>query len=275
MPEARQALQRNEMVSGETAREQGQPAFATRLAGLPGDAREPLALELVCEQAAAVLGLASPAAIETGRAFKELGLDSLAAVELRNGLQVATGLRLATTLVFDYPTPVELAGHLLDETLRDSRGTLALPGGAAAEGAVAASEPIAIIGMSCRFPGGVRSADELWRLLAAGGDAIGEFPTDRGWELEGFFDPDPDHPGTSYARRAGFLEEVAEFDAGFFEIGPREALAMDPQQRLLLEVCWEAIEDARIAPDTLRGSQTGRLRGAQLVLLRGAGGMDA
>ncbi|WP_277682310.1 type I polyketide synthase [Saccharomonospora azurea] len=232
-------------------------ALQTLLAGLPEAEHRSAVVECVCDAVAAVLGFDSGEDIEPQRAFTDLGFDSLTAVEFRNRLAESTGLRLPATLVFDYPTPVVLAEHLLSEVA----GTV---GGGDTPVTVVADpdEPIAIVGMSCRFPGGVNTPDDLWRLVATGADGISPFPGDRGWDVTGIYHPDPDHQGTTYAREGGFLHDAGEFDAAFFGISPREALAMDPQQRLLLEASWEAIERAGIDPHSLRGSDSGVFAGA-------------
>ncbi|MFE5680757.1 acyltransferase domain-containing protein, partial [Streptomyces erythrochromogenes] len=217
-------------------------------------------MDLVRSEAALVLGRGTGADIDPARTFQELGFDSATAVELRNRLVAATGLKLPTTLLFDRPTPEKLVARLAE-----------LSGSAPAHRPVSRSvprrdhgsdEPVAIVSMACRFPGGVESPEDLWRLLVEERDAVSEFPGNRGWALETLFDGDPDRAGTSYTRRGGFLHDVDRFDAEFFGISPREATAMDPQQRMVLETVWEAVERAGIDPAELRGSGTGVYVGA-------------
>ncbi|SOD67898.1 Phosphopantetheine attachment site, partial [Streptomyces zhaozhouensis] len=232
--------------------------LAERLAQLSESEADRLLLDLVRGHVAAVLGHDSVDAVEPTRAFRELGFDSLAAVELRNALTSATGVTLPATLVFDHPN-----SRAVVEVLKPKLTGVADTGTKRAAVSVRTShtdEPIAIVGMSCRYPGGVRSPEDLWQLVLEGTDAVGDFPTDRGWDIAKLYSPEPQED-RFYTREGGFLSRGTEFDPDFFGIGPREALAMDPQQRLLLETSWEALERAGIDPLSIRGSQTGVFAG--------------
>ncbi len=215
--------------------------------------REEILLSFVAEQAAKVLGLDLAHGLDPQKPLAEFGLDSLMAVELRNALGLAVGKTLPSTLLFDYPTLEALAKYLSTEVLTFAERK---PVAQERETVRALDEPIAIIGMACRFPGGANDPAAYWNLLRAGGDAITEVPASR-WELKQYYDPDPEAPGKMYCRWGGFIEHAEAFDPQFFGIAPREAQHMDPQQLLLLEVAWEALEHAGVPPDKLNGSRTG------------------
>ncbi|MFK4106999.1 SDR family NAD(P)-dependent oxidoreductase, partial [Streptomyces sp. NPDC019531] len=232
-------------------------ALEQQLVGLGMNERRTVLLDLVCTQVAAVLGHGSADAVEPGRAFQELGFESLTAVELRNRLNKLTGLRLPATLVFDYPNARAVADHIADKY----DGTTAVPALPAVRHTTTDDDPIAVVGMACRFPGGVKTPEDLWRLLVDETDPTTEFPSDRGWSVDSLYDPEPGKPGKTYAKRGSFLHDAADFDPDFFGISPGEAMVMDPQQRLLLETSWEALERAGIDPTTLKGSATGVFTG--------------
>ncbi|MEU3985444.1 type I polyketide synthase [Streptomyces sp. NPDC026672] len=258
VPELRQ---RQAPPSGAADERTDGTGLADRLAPLgEGDRRNAL-LALVRAHIAHALNHPSPDDVEPSRAFRELGFDSLTAVELRNTLNEATGLRLPTTLVYDYPTPAALADHLSAEFAPAGTPAAAAPEAPAAPRPDTDDDVIAIVGMSCRFPGDVGTPEEFWRLLADGTDAITPFPDDRDWDLEALYASEPGRSGRVSTRAGGFLTGFADFDPGFFNISPREAAAMDPQQRHLLELSWESVERAGIDPRTLRGSRTGVFAG--------------
>ncbi|MFI5780689.1 SDR family NAD(P)-dependent oxidoreductase [Nocardia sp. NPDC051570] len=236
--------------------------FAHRVAAAAPADRYGLCLDLVLTETAALLGCPASEVVPD-RAYRDYGYNSLAGLALTEQLKQASGIDLPLTMLFDQPNPSAVAGYLLERI--------------ASSGAIEVAEPvvevpvpqqesspveiadarIAVVGMACRYPGGVRSPEQLWELVAEGRDAIGEFPDDRGWDLDHLYHPDPGHLGTSSARSGGFLPDVADFDPQFFGISPHDAVAMDPQQRLLLEGAWELFEHAGIDSIALRGSRTG------------------
>ncbi|MYZ35657.1 MULTISPECIES: beta-ketoacyl synthase N-terminal-like domain-containing protein, partial [unclassified Streptomyces] len=252
LPEARAAWEAAERDRREERSTAG--TYRQWLLGLPESERADAPLALVAEKVALVLGHADADAVESELPFRDLGFDSLTAVDLRNQLKDATGLTLPATLVFDHPTPAELAAHLRTLLLGEAPATTA-PVAASVQ---TAEDPVVIIGMACRYPGGVTSPEELWRLVTEGTDAVGEFPTDRGWDLDTLLGGPPEGGrGRSATGHGGFLHDAADFDPGLFGISPREAIVMDPQQRIVLEAAWEALERAGIDATSLRGSTTG------------------
>ncbi|MEU9088541.1 beta-ketoacyl synthase N-terminal-like domain-containing protein, partial [Streptomyces sp. NPDC048357] len=234
-------------------------SWAERTAELPPADRRRAAGELVRTTVAAVLGLAGPAAVNDSGPFIQLGMDSLTGMELRRRLASDSGIAVPATAVFDHPTPGALTDFVVAELAKIAGEAAARPVRQAAAGGagVGQDDPIVIVGMACRYPGDARSPEDLWRLVADGTDAIGPFPTNRDWDVEHLYDPDPTRAGKSYTRHGGFLYDADRFDAEFFGVSPREAFAIDPQQRLLLETTWESFEQAGIDPTTLRGSRTG------------------
>ncbi|MFF3577201.1 SDR family NAD(P)-dependent oxidoreductase [Streptomyces mirabilis] len=250
------ALWRSLLPAPRTGRSGGD-GLADRLARLPEAERAVRVLALVREEISRALGLRSTESVRPDQPLRELGMDSVTAVELRNRIGARIGAKLPATLLFDHPTAARLAAHLLSTAL--AAGDRTTPATRPTRATTPASdEPVALVAMACRLPGGVSDPEGLWNLVAEGRDAVGPFPAER-WDVAALYDPDPDAVGKSYAREGGFLndDDLASFDAGFFGITPKEAAAMDPQQRLLMETAWEALERAGIVPAELAGSTTG------------------
>ncbi len=236
-----------------------------RLAGMPIATQTDLLLDLLDAELTRAVGTThgdGGARDNRHAPWRRLGVYRHTADRLHEGLTRAVGLRLPATVFFDQPTPASLVAYLLRELLGIDEQTHA----PSAQGltTAAGADSIAIVGMACRLPGGVDSPEALWAMVSEGREALGGLPDDRGWDLAGLYDPDPDNPGTSYTRNGGFLPGIDRFDAGFFGISPREAGAVDPQQRLMLEISWEALERAGLDARTLRGSRTGVFTGVSL-----------
>ncbi|MFJ2900656.1 type I polyketide synthase, partial [Streptomyces sp. NPDC087218] len=232
-------------------------SWAGRLRGLTDGQRITLIADLIRRHTAEILEYDTEDEVDRALPFKELGYNSLTSVELRSRLAADLGIALPSSLVYDHPTPEVLAGHIV-AALLGAAGPADLPAAATA----AYDEPLAIVGMACRYPGGVTSPEGLWQLVASGTDAIGPLPDGRGWDLDALYNPERGAPDTTYTRHGGFVYDADTFDAEFFGISPREAQAMEPQQRLLLETAWESLETAGIVPRTLKGSRTGVFVGA-------------
>ncbi|MDP3718284.1 MAG: SDR family NAD(P)-dependent oxidoreductase [Acidobacteriota bacterium] len=260
----------------EGARGQALPALLETIGGRSLDDVHTWLLQYVASQVAAVLGLASADDVSTGRHFFQMGMDSLTAIELRSRLQQGLEHALPVTVAFDYPSVPAMAGFLakpLHDRIAAHRpgaagvaaraierttdhGTATRLPAAPITGAAAAAEPIAVIGMACRFPGGADTPAAFLALLREGRDAISEVPADR-WDVDEWYDPDPDMPGKTNSRHGGFVPGCEYFDPAFFEIAPREARSVDPQHRMLLEVSWEAMENAGLVPSEHAGTNTG------------------
>ena len=243
-------------------RRTGGGKLAAELAGRPAAERKKIVTSALQAEVARILRLASASEVVPHRALQEQGLDSLMAMELRSAVSALVDAPIPATLAFDYPTVEAVTAYLLDGILKIDE-TATSPEKALAPAIVAAraagprwDEPIAIIGIGCRFPGGANDLDSFWRLLDTGTDAVREVPKDR-WDVDALYDPDPDAAGKTTTRYGAFLDGVDLFEPTFFGIAPREALALDPQQRILMEVTWEALEHAGLPPASLSGTPMG------------------
>lgn len=233
----------------------GKTALVERLASAPAQQRKKLLTDYLRDAVAEVTRVDADE-IRADAGFFDLGMDSLMAIELRRRLEEGVGKQIPATLAMDHPRLSDVADYLLGEVLEldDPAAAKARPEPAAAV-TTRTDEPIAIVAVSCRFPG-APDLESFWELLSSGVDAIREVPEDR-FDIDEFYDPDPDTPGKTYTRYGGFLDDIDGFDPEFFGISPREAVWIEPQQRLMLEMVWEGLERAGYSPGALRGSRTG------------------
>ncbi len=255
---ARPLLSRIEIATNEAAGPAAEQANLMReLRAAPVHGRREMLAMHIEREVTRVLGMAADRRLDRSAGLFEIGMDSLMAVALRGRLQRQLGLELPKTLAFEHPSVDALTEFLLATCFAEAADNATLQAG---EDATAlrgyTSEPVAIVGASCRLPGGIDGLEAYWRLLRDGVDAVGEVPADR-WDVDAWYSSDPQAQGRMYTRCGGFVGKVDGFDAQFFGISPREAAVMDPQQRLLLEVAWEALENAACAPAQLRGTRTG------------------
>ncbi|MEM7181271.1 MAG: SDR family NAD(P)-dependent oxidoreductase [Spirochaetota bacterium] len=236
-------------------------ALVQLLASLPpGEAQESL-LQHLREVTARVLGHQNAEEVKSTTGFFQMGMDSVLALELVNLLGKDLGKKLPRTLLFEQPNPQALSQFLLQEIRPQSKSNVSQVNRRSFS--KSHEDAVAILGMGCRLPGGVRTPESFWDLLMAGKVAISEIPSER-WDTEFYYHPDSNKAGKMNTRYGGFLDGIDMFDADFFQISPREARTLDPQQRLLLETAWEAMENAGVQPDTLRGSRTGVFVGLTL-----------
>ncbi|OBG32323.1 type I polyketide synthase, partial [Mycobacterium sp. E3198] len=249
-------LQREVPESEQAPSESGTTQLVDRLTAAPVQQRKKLVVDYLRDAVADVVRI-DPAEIREEAGLFDLGMDSLMAVELRRRLERAVGAELPSTLAMDYPRITDVANFLINDVLSLDAPA---PASAAAQPAPVAAptrtdEPIAIVAVACRFPG-APDPEAYWDLLSGAVDAIREIPDDR-FDVDEYYDPDPEAAGKIYTRYGGYLESIDGFDPEFFGISPREAVWMDPQQRLMLEIAWEGLERAGYAPAALRGSRTG------------------
>ncbi|NEO53136.1 MAG: SDR family NAD(P)-dependent oxidoreductase [Okeania sp. SIO3B5] len=254
----RELLQQEEWLEQDTRKQKVKGEFLAKLEEASNEKRQEILIEYIRGEVAQVLGFSSSKLPEVNVGLMEMGMDSLMTVELKNRLQNQLGTKLPETIAIEYPTIAKLSLYI--EELMGWNTTESDPSSEETETQLmmerSRSEAIAIIGIGCRFPGNANTPESFWELLSNGKDSITEIPLER-WDLDSYYDPNPDTPGKMYIRHAALVEKVDQFDPRFFGISNREAYSLDPQQRFILEVTWEALERAGINPQQLENTQTG------------------